>query len=202
LPLLGEGDRGPHLTQSRLGRGLPPYKWHLDPCSHFATTDMGKIEGLCPFGEGELSPHLTQCVRGRGLPACQVSSWSIQPFGHSVRTSQPGQTDGQTGQDKAGQRSDSIGRTVFGRPFVRRFALCYRTVVCPVLSVTLVYCGQTVRRIKMKLGTQVGLGPGHIVLGGDPAPPPPKGGGRSPQFWPISVVAKWLDGSRCHLVWR
>ena len=31
----------------------------------------------------------------------------------------------------------------------------------------------------MKLGTQVGLGPGHIVLNGDPAPPPPKG---HPQF--------------------
>ena len=27
----------------------------------------------------------------------------------------------------------------------------------------------------MKLGMQVGLGPGHIVLGGDPAPPPQKG---------------------------
>ena len=41
--------------------------------------------------------------------------------------------------------------------------------VCPVLSiclsVTLVHCGQTVGRIKMKLGTQVGgLGPGHIML--------------------------------------
>ena len=119
--------------------------------------------------------------------------------------------------------------------------------VCPVLSVTLVYCGQTVGWIKMKLGMQVGLGPGHIVLGGDPAPlpqrgrallqfsahiccgqmagwikmplgmevgfgpgdfvldgtrsPSPKGGG-APNFQPISVVAKWLDGSRCHLVWR
>jgi len=41
-----------------------------------------------------------------------------------------------------------------------------------VLSVTLVYCGQTVGRIKMKLGMQVDLGPGHIVLYGDPAPPP------------------------------
>jgi len=29
----------------------------------------------------------------------------------------------------------------------------------------------------MKLGMQVGLGPGHIVLGGDPAAPPPKGTG-------------------------
>jgi len=49
--------------------------------------------------------------------------------------------------------------------------LCYRTVVLsvrPVLSVTLVYCGQTVGRIKMKLGTQVG--PSHIVLDGDTAP--------------------------------
>jgi len=68
---------------------------------------------------------------------------------------------------------------VFGRPFVKRFALCYRTVVCPVcrsvlscLSVTLVYSGQTVGWIKMKLGTQVGLDTGHIVLDGDPAIPP------------------------------
>jgi len=48
------------------------------------------------------------------------------------------------------------------------------------LSVTLVYCGQTIGRIKMKLGMQVGLGPGHIVLDGDPAPLP-QGGRRSPQ---------------------
>ena len=27
----------------------------------------------------------------------------------------------------------------------------------------------------MKLGMQVGLGPGHIVLDGNPAPRPPKG---------------------------
>jgi len=32
----------------------------------------------------------------------------------------------------------------------------------------------------MKLCKQVGLGPGHTVLDGDPAPPPPKG--RNPQF--------------------
>jgi len=31
------------------------------------------------------------------------------------------------------------------------------------MFVTLVYCGQTVRRSKMKLGMQVGLVPGHIV---------------------------------------
>ena len=33
----------------------------------------------------------------------------------------------------------------------------------------------------MKLGMQVGLGPGHIVLGGDRAPPPLKG--RSPPIF-------------------
>jgi len=55
--------------------------------------------------------------------------------------------------------------SVFGRPFVKRFALCYQSVVClSCLSVTLVHCGQMVWRIKMKLGMQVGLGPGHILL--------------------------------------
>jgi len=33
------------------------------------------------------------------------------------------------------------------------------------------YYGQTAGRIKMPLGTDVGLGPGHIVLDGDSAPP-------------------------------
>ena len=50
---------------------------------------------------------------------------------------------------------------------------CLSVLSC--LSVTLVHCGQTVGWIKMKLGMQVGLSPGHIVLDGDPAPPPPKG---------------------------
>jgi len=49
----------------------------------------------------------------------------------------------------------------------------------------------------MKLGTHVGLGPGHIVLDRDPAPPIK---GAHPNFWPTSIVAKWLDGLRCHLV--
>ena len=40
----------------------------------------------------------------------------------------------------------------------------------------------------MKLGTHVGLGSGHIVLDGDRAPHPPRR--HSPQFWPMSIVAK------------
>jgi len=60
-----------------------------------------------------------------------------------------------------------------------------RCLSCPILSVclsvTFVHCGQTVGRIKMKLGKQVGLGPGNIALDGDPAPHPPKG---APIFGP------------------
>ena len=73
----------------------------------------------------------------------------------------------------------------FVQPFVKRFTLCYQTVVCPVLSLLsamLVYCGQTVGRIKMKLGTQVSLGLGHIVLDWDPAPSPKRGEKPPPQF--------------------
>ena len=40
-----------------------------------------------------------------------------------------------------------------------------------VLFVTLMHCGQTVGWIKMLLGMEVGLGPGHIVLDRDPAVP-------------------------------
>jgi len=66
-----------------------------------------------------------------------------------------------------------------------------------------VYCGKTGAWIKMALGMEVGLGPDHIVLDGDPAPlrqkrrqsPPPN-------FRPIFILAKRLDASRCHLVWR
>ena len=53
--------------------------------------------------------------------------------------------------------------------------------------------------IKMTLGVEVGLGPGHIVVDGDPALLPKKG--QSPlSFRPISIVAKRLDASKCHLV--
>jgi len=76
----------------------------------------------------------------------------------------------------------------------------------------------------MKRGVEEGLGPGHIVLDGDLAPPnwaqPPIFGpcivtkrldgdpaplpkrGKAPNFLPMSIVAKRLDGSRCYLVRR
>ena len=63
--------------------------------------------------------------------------------------------------------------------FVNFWAPVCKTV-CPmlsvrcmsVLSVMSLYCGQTVGWIEMKLGMQVARGPSHIVLDGDPAPPP------------------------------
>jgi len=48
--------------------------------------------------------------------------------------------------------------------------------------------GQTAGWIKMPLGTEVGLSPGHIVLDGA-IPPPKKEGGTAPNFPPVSVVA-------------
>jgi len=62
------------------------------------------------------------------------------------------------------------------------------------------YCGQTVACIKMPLRIELGLGQGDFVLDGNPAALSPKGA-QTPNFWPISVAAKWLHGSRCHLVW-
>jgi len=52
----------------------------------------------------------------------------------------------------------------------------------------------------MPLGMEVGLNPGHIVLDGDPTPLSKRG--TAPNFRPMSVVAKRLDGSKCHLVGR
>ena len=53
-----------------------------------------------------------------------------------------------------------------------------------------VYCGETAALIKIPLGTEVVLGLSDIVLDG----------GTAPNYRPMSVVAKRLDGLRCHLV--
>ena len=56
-----------------------------------------------------------------------------------------------------------------------------------------VYCGQTAGWMKLVLGTEVGLSPGDFVLDGDPARLPKRG--RSlPNFWPMFIAAKQLDG--------
>jgi len=90
-----------------------------------------------------------------------------------------------TGRDT---RTDVV---IIGRPFVKRFALCYRSVLClPVCNVGELWpddwMGEDETWPHCQMGTQL---------------PSPKGA-QPPNFRPISVVAKWLDGSRCHLVGR
>jgi len=76
----GRGELGPHLTQYRLGRGLPPYQvasWSIQPFGH---NRHGPKIGRGCVRLGELGPHLTQCRLGWRLPWYQVASWSIQPL--------------------------------------------------------------------------------------------------------------------------
>ena len=69
-------------------------------------------------------------------------------------------------------------------PFPKRHSPQFSAHVC---------CGQTAGWSKMPLGTKVGVGPGDIVLHGDPVSPPPKKGDTSLQFRSMSIVAKRLD---------
>ena len=57
-----------------------------------------------------------------------------------------------------------------------------------------VYCGQTAAWIKMPLGKEVGLGLRGIVLNGTQLPPEKGAHPSQPNFWSMSIVAKWLDG--------
>ena len=77
---------------------------------------------------------------------------------------------------------------------------CLSVLSCPVclsvLSVTLVYCDQTVGWIKRKLGMHVGLDPGHIALDWDLPLPPQRG---TANYRSMPIVAKCLDGLKWHL---
>jgi len=90
------------------------------------------------------------------------------------------------------QRSGSIGQTVLQMVAQKWFTLCYQTIFCPALSL-LVFCGQTVGRIKRKLGMVVGLQPQpHCVRWGASFPPPKKKGhSRPPTFVPCLL---WPNG--------
>jgi len=87
------------------------------------------------------------------------------------------------------QVSLDSGRTVLDRdpapPPQRDTAPQFSAHIC---------CGQMAAWIKMPLGTEIGLGPGNFVLDGNPAPPPQKGA-EPPNFRPVFIVAKRLDGS-------
>jgi len=95
----------------------------------------------------------------------------------------------------------------FERPFVKRFALRYRTVGLSVLSVCLSVCRwrwcTVAKRLQDQHETWHACRPRprpHYIRWG-PSSTSPKGA-QLPNFRPISVVAKWLDGLRCHFVRR
>ena len=54
-----------------------------------------------------------------------------------------------------------------------------------------VYCGQTAVWIKMALGIEAALGPGHIVLDGDTHSSPSQKGAEPPNFGPFLL---WPNG--------
>jgi len=53
----------------------------------------------------------------------------------------------------------------------------------------------------MPHGMKIGIGTGHTVLDGDPAPAE-RDSAPAPHFSPMSVVGKGLNGSKCHWVQR
>jgi len=103
-------------------------KWHLDPSSHLATIDMGlKLGGSAPFlGRGAGSPSNTMWPGPR--PTCMSSFILSHP------TIWPQYTNVTDRQDRTGQRSDSIGRTV-----LETVAHCSFSVFYWILF-TLVHC--------------------------------------------------------------
>ena len=68
----------------------------------------------------------------------------------------------------------------------------------PEFSVN-VRCGETAGWTKKPPGMEVGLDPGDFVFNRDQLPQE-KMGQPPPNFWPMSIVAKRLDGSRYDLV--
>jgi len=92
-------------------------------------------------------------------------------------------------------------KMVFRLPFVKWFAVCYRTDHCLPVCLCVLSCLSVCDigvlwpnswMMKMKLGMEVGLSPGHIVLDGDPAPP--QKGAQSPIFGPCPLWPNgWMD---------
>ena len=83
-PLLG--DQGPHLIQSGLDRGLPPYQVASMSIQPFGHNRHGpKIGGmLCPFLGGAGSPCNTMWLGPRPTPVASGILIHMQPFGHNT----------------------------------------------------------------------------------------------------------------------
>ena len=84
---------------------------------------------------------------------------------------------------------------IIRRPFVKWLAIGPLSVyVLSVLSVTLVYCDQTVGWIKIPIGMEVGLGPSHCIrCRPSPSQAPPKGAqAAQPQNFGLCLL--WSNG--------
>ena len=85
---------------------------------------------------------------------------------------------------------------------ITAFVLCFLTNKDDDDDDDDVHCGQTAGWMKTPLGSEVDLGPGHIVFDGDPAPLPQKGHSGPSLFgpcllWsrsPISAITELLSG--------
>jgi len=61
VPLLG-GELGPHVTQCGWAEAYVRTKWHLDPSSCLAATDMGRNLGAASLGGAAGSAPNTNCL--------------------------------------------------------------------------------------------------------------------------------------------
>ena len=104
---------------------------------------------------------------------------------------------------KAIDCATTLPLTAFGRPFVKRFALCYRSVVClsvlSVCNVGALWSNGSMDQDETWHAGRPRPWPHCVRLG---PPPLPKKGAEPPNFRPMFIVAKRLDGSRWYLAWR
>jgi len=144
-----------------------------------------------PFGGWELGPHLP-------------TKWHLDPSNRLTIIHQRHRHDRQTDI----QRSDSIGRTVFSRQFVKRFPC--KTVpcmlsdrclsvcpVCPLCDFGVLWPNGWMDEDETCHAGRPRSRPYCIRLGS--SSPSPKGAQHPLNFRSISVFAKRLDGLRCHL---
>ena len=96
--------------------------------------------------------------------------------------------------------------TLFGRPFVKRFALCYQTVVClsclscPVCDINVLWLNGWMHQDETLHAGRPRPWPHCVRWGVGTQLPSPKGGGGTAPIGPYLLwPSQWQDGSRCQL---
>jgi len=132
------------------------------------------IFGSCLLWPNGWMDQVATWYGGRPWPRQQCVRWGLSSHAKGTATSPP--------QFSAHVWSVVAKRLIRLRCHLvlRLVTLCYMGIQLPFPKrgggtatpkfLAHVYCGQLARCIKMPLGTEVGLGPGHIVSDGDPAP--------------------------------